>query len=248
MSAVKTETATLLRLSECHLSTVLQANDFDELRAYIQQLLATLGNCDFMQKMDLRSPNEVSLCHFLGTASEPIMNLFGGEVPSKADPIERHFAKSNLPLAWDIDQLCELNAGHGYLLLQATGIRHGLSMLIRSEQAISRIDFYSNTARNSSSSTAQQADLLLLATYIHNTAERLLRKTQARHTQLLSVREIECLKWSACGKTSREIGELLKITQHTVYFHLKNAAMKLGVFGSRHAVSRAIMLGIIQPG
>lgn len=128
MNTVKTETATLLRLSEYHLSTVLQATDFDQLRAYIQQLLATLGNCDFMQKMDLRSPNEVSLCHFFGTVSEPIMSLFGGEAPSKTDPIERHFSKSNLPLTWDLDQLCELNAGHGYLLLQATGIRYGLSL------------------------------------------------------------------------------------------------------------------------
>lgn len=48
-------------------------------------------------------------------------------------------------------------------------------------------------------------------------------------------------------KTSSEIGLILGISQRTVYFHMKNVAMKLGVYSTRHAISRAVMMGIIKP-
>ena len=57
--------------------------------------------------------------------------------------------------------------------------------------------------------------------------------------------EIECLRWAAEGKTGWEIGKLLGISERTVVFHVENAARKLGVFGRRQAVARAIALQLI---
>ena len=50
---------------------------------------------------------------------------------------------------------------------------------------------------------------------------------------------------TAEGKTGWEIGKLLGISERTVVFHVENAARKLGVFGRRQAVARAIALQLI---
>ena len=61
----------------------------------------------------------------------------------------------------------------------------------------------------------------------------------------LSSREKDILRWAAIGKTSWEIGTIVKISERTVNFHLNNAASELNVTGRRAACSVAIARGVI---
>lgn len=61
----------------------------------------------------------------------------------------------------------------------------------------------------------------------------------------LTIREIECLKWSAEGKTYEDIGMLLGISARTVRFFLESARHKLGSLNTTHAVASAMLLGLI---
>jgi DNA-binding CsgD family transcriptional regulator len=61
----------------------------------------------------------------------------------------------------------------------------------------------------------------------------------------LTEREIECLKWSAEGKTYEDIGMLLGISARTVRFFLENARHKLGSLNTTHAVANAMLRGLI---
>ena len=61
----------------------------------------------------------------------------------------------------------------------------------------------------------------------------------------LTEREIECLKWSAEGKTYEDIGVLLGISARTVRFFLENAKRKLGSVNTTHAVAAAMQRGLI---
>jgi DNA-binding CsgD family transcriptional regulator len=63
----------------------------------------------------------------------------------------------------------------------------------------------------------------------------------------LSAREIECLTLAANGFTDREMAERLRLSAHTVHFHLNNAASKLNARNRIHAVGLAAQLGIIGP-
>jgi LuxR family quorum-sensing system transcriptional regulator CciR len=63
----------------------------------------------------------------------------------------------------------------------------------------------------------------------------------------LTPRERDCLAWTARGKTAWEVGVLLRISENTVNFHIKNACAKLGSNGRMLGVTRAIMLGLISP-
>lgn len=64
----------------------------------------------------------------------------------------------------------------------------------------------------------------------------------------LTIRELECLKMVRLGKTSWEIAELLNISERTTNFHITNATHKLGADSRRHAVSKALSLGLLLPG
>jgi LuxR family transcriptional regulator len=61
----------------------------------------------------------------------------------------------------------------------------------------------------------------------------------------LTAREVEVLQWTADGKTAGEIGTILKLSEHTVTFHLGNAMRKLGSFNKTAAVVKATVLGLL---
>ena len=68
-----------------------------------------------------------------------------------------------------------------------------------------------------------------------------------RDTFGLSNREREVLAQIARGRTNREIGERLFISQKTVGVHVGNILSKLGVSGRVEAAAVAIRLGLTDP-
>ncbi len=72
--------------------------------------------------------------------------------------------------------------------------------------------------------------------------------TEPLKTLQLSPREIEVLKWTACGKTSGEIARLLSITEDTVNAHVKGACAKLNAANKTHATAIAIAHGVMRLG
>jgi LuxR family transcriptional regulator, quorum-sensing system regulator SolR len=62
----------------------------------------------------------------------------------------------------------------------------------------------------------------------------------------LTGREAEVLKWTADGKTSGEISDILCVSENTVNFHVKNAVSKFGCTNKTAAVVRAAMLGLLN--
>jgi DNA-binding NarL/FixJ family response regulator len=62
----------------------------------------------------------------------------------------------------------------------------------------------------------------------------------------LTPRELQVLQELARGLANKEIGDVLKITEHTVKAHLKNILGKLHVADRTEAVTVALQRGIIQ--
>jgi len=234
---------TVSRISAPDLMLIAQAPGWDQLRARSQRLLAQLGICDFMLKMHVSGVNGAALVHMFGTLPEATLQLFNQPADDTSDPVQQHLARSCLPLNWQVEQLCLLHDGQIYPLLKTMGITQGMSLALRTRQSVNRIDFYSNAALPASA----QADALLHGLYLQEAAKLLWRKSTPNQESLLSERELECLRWSADGKTSSEVGLILGISQRTVYFHMKNVATRLGVYSTRHAISRAVMIGLIKP-
>jgi len=79
----------------------------------------------------------------------------------------------------------------------------------------------------------------LIASHIHIALQRTWNHARAPEEPLLapgdcrqvplSGREIEVVRWVACGKTNAEIGHILKISDKTVKTHVQNILCKLGL-------------------
>lgn len=62
----------------------------------------------------------------------------------------------------------------------------------------------------------------------------------------LSPRQVECLAWAEQGKSARDTGVILGISQRTVEKHLEQAYEQLGVRTRIQAVVRARQLGFLE--
>jgi len=63
--------------------------------------------------------------------------------------------------------------------------------------------------------------------------------------QALTRRETEILQWTACGKTSEEIAQLLSLSVPTVNTHIRNICGKLNAVNKSHAVALALVHKLI---
>jgi DNA-binding CsgD family transcriptional regulator len=64
--------------------------------------------------------------------------------------------------------------------------------------------------------------------------------------EMLTRREKEVLRWSADGKTARDISVILCISGNTVNFHIRNAVRKLEVATKAQAVTVSAALGLLE--
>jgi DNA-binding NarL/FixJ family response regulator len=96
------------------------------------------------------------------------------------------------------------------------------------------------------------AELLTSIRKIHSGGTHVSERAAARLAERamaggpLSPREIEVLRWIAAGKSNKEIGAVLFISEGTVKTHVLSIHEKLGVGDRTEAVVTAIKRGIIK--
>jgi len=94
---------------------------------------------------------------------------------------------------------------------------------------------------------SQEVKMRWLVNIAHLALSRLFVSELVRESQPdLTCREVEVLKWTADGKSSCEIADLLSISENTVNFHIKNSVVKLRTANRTAAVVRAAMLGLLN--
>lgn len=219
-----------------------EAGDLLQLKSRVQDALRLLSASDFMIRLEAQRSTG-SAAPVIGTLPEAALQMLANRDMMATDPIHQQLAAASLPLPWWSDELapCML-----YQLLGQYGVRQGISMIHRGASAVSRIDFYSQSRHSFADTCNQQATFVLLGIHLHQRAEALQQQPKGAITVQLSRREKECIRWSAAGKTSAEIGLILGISERTTYFHLNNVAAKLNVYSTRHAISRAAELGLLD--
>jgi DNA-binding CsgD family transcriptional regulator len=101
-----------------------------------------------------------------------------------------------------------------------------------------------------SSTTLDRSDVTLrecriLANYFHGHVLRM-NGHDAQQELLISAKELDCLKWTAAGKTASEASIILGISERTVRFHLNAAREKLDCVTTTQAVAKAIAHHLID--
>jgi DNA-binding CsgD family transcriptional regulator len=85
----------------------------------------------------------------------------------------------------------------------------------------------------------------ILANYFHSHVLRINGYDSEREL-IISARELDCLKWTAAGKTAWEASVILGISERTVRFHLNAAREKLKCANTTQAVAKAVANQLID--
>lgn len=88
-------------------------------------------------------------------------------------------------------------------------------------------------------------ELYYLSAHVFNRLADI-RDLDNRATETLTDREIDCLNWTAAGKTSVEIAEILGLSEHTINHYLNRATKKLDTVNRTQAVAKALRIGLIK--
>lgn len=167
------------------------------------------------------------------------------------DPVVMHCREHTTPLVWSADgPVGERNRRCPSFFHDAVdfGLKSGISTPVHGlgcQWGLLSVAGSEARVTDRRAQLHQIAGVQLLATFTHEVGHRFATTPQTAASVHLTARELECLRWAAEGKTGWEIGRLLGISERTVVFHVENAAHKLGVFGRRQAVARAIALQLI---
>jgi len=94
---------------------------------------------------------------------------------------------------------------------------------------------------------AKPVDFEILAAIIDARLGKGVRNELWSRQVALNDRELECLTWSARGKTSPEIATIVGLSKRTVNFHIENACRKLNVSTRTEAVVKATSGRLIDP-
>lgn len=88
-------------------------------------------------------------------------------------------------------------------------------------------------------------ELTMIALYALDAYNSVKRNEESAYNAL-SARELEVVRWTAQGKTSIEIGQILALSDHTVNAYMTNAIKKLDCVNRTQLVAKAIRLKLIS--
>ena len=165
------------------------------------------------------------------------------------DPVVQHCRQSSLPPVWHRGRFASQHAQHLFEESAAYGVSVGVASALRG--AGRRQPMMMAVACDEHANARTEAWLLSMTPTVHLLSayayEALCRIEESADTEQVNLtqREQECLRWAAAGKTSWEISFILKCSEATVNFHVRNVIKKLDVANRRQAVARALSLGLI---
>ncbi|MDB5526165.1 MAG: rhiR [Rhizobium sp.] len=94
-------------------------------------------------------------------------------------------------------------------------------------------------------SSYEMLQLHMICTHVFERLYQVSKRDQ-KAGEDLTQREIDCLNWTAAGKTSIEISNILSLSEHTVNHYLNRATKKLDTVNRTQAVAKALRMGIIS--
>lgn len=162
-------------------------------------------------------------------------------------PIIKAMKSSTKPLVWS---MVDLNKGRG------DGKENEVRDLFEEFGLLNGVYFHTADANSQTGTLGLAGDRpepdheeLIRLSYIANHAfERATNFVtfKSRNVDTLTMRERECIHWTANGKTSGEVAKILGISENTVNHHMSSSAQKLETVNKAHTVAKAIRQGMIS--
>lgn len=229
-----------------HTLALMSVQSEDEFFQALSAAALSLGFefCAYGMRMPLPLTNRKVI--MLNNYSSDWQQRYATEGYLAVDPTVAHGIRSVLPLIWseEVFKHClpmwEDARAHGLRVGWAQSSYNaegavGMLTLARSNELISPDELRKNSAQ-----------MTVLAQLAHESMSRLVSQRRSiDEANALTSREIEVLRWTADGKTSGEVGQIMNITERTVNFHINNSLEKLGAVNKTAAVIKAALLRLL---
>lgn len=193
--------------------------------------------------MVMSLPNEfaqtLSLHTLITNWPADLLNQYDQDRLLPESPVFQRIRTSTRPFHFDAQAK---PAGAYGALLQRFGMRHNLWFPVHNAAGeLGAIAF-------SGENPPEPLDLFefsWIGIAVYDQLHAISRRT-APTRELLTEREVACLTWTAAGKTSAEIAEILGLSEHTVNHYLNRATRKLDAVNRTQAVAKALRQNIIK--
>lgn len=167
----------------------------------------------------------------------------------QVDPVVNRLAQTPYPVTWDAHQPQDwFNHQQKEVFHQALDFKQerGISLIVHHPAGVGIFGYFFGVNPLPAHFAESLSALNLLTHYAHAASQALSipRAHPETNQRLLTQREKDCLRWVQQGLNAAQVADLLKISEHTVVFHLQNAKRKLGANSLPHAVALALSQGI----
>lgn len=163
-----------------------------------------------------------------------------------ASPIATQLRRSQLPISWSVQELAKTATKQAAKDAIALMERHKLITgsvfsfyLCDGNRYAIRFD-----GQRAVLTQSEMNELALLSLHALDVFGQIHISRDQNHNPL-SARELEVVSWTAQGKTSVEIGQILSLSDHTVNAYLTNAIRKLDCVNRTQLVAKSIRLKLI---
>ncbi len=167
------------------------------------------------------------------------------------DPTVTHCIMRSTPLIWEPRIFSNKQQKEMYEEACSHGLRSGVTLPFHgANRELGILCFVSDIMPGKKfqrEALKSMAKLSLMRDFAFESSLAYAKTTALEPPPKMTCRELECLKWSAAGKSSWEIAQILRCSEATVNFHFANLRRKLDATSRRHAVVKAIRFGIIRP-
>jgi LuxR family transcriptional regulator, quorum-sensing system regulator SolR len=163
------------------------------------------------------------------------------------DPTVRHGLRSLMPLVWTDDVFAE--AREFWEDARGQGLRYGWAQPCRDPSGVAGMLTVarSNEPLSDPELKLKVPRLLWMTQVAHVAMSRLVVRRILPESELrFSNREIAVMRWTAEGKTSGEIADILHITERTVNFHIGNVITKLNAANKTAAAILMAVMGLLN--
>lgn len=162
----------------------------------------------------------------------------------KTSPVLRKLRGSTLPFTFDLDKIgeAEIAPATKEMFLRVGAVRGACFPVHDMSGGRGGVSF---AGLCPVFTRVQMMELMCISQHVF---ERLaeIRNINVRAIDTLTGREVDCLNWTAAGKTSSEIANILGLSEHTVNHYLNRAAKKLDTVNRTQAVAKALRTGLIK--
>jgi DNA-binding CsgD family transcriptional regulator len=169
---------------------------------------------------------------------------------ARRDPVMQHCRRNTMPIIWTQKTYLEKGLIDLWDAQAEFGYRNGIAMSLHLPEGrhfTIGVERDQTLPMDRGELTRMVADLQLFAVHAQDTAMRVL-VSEALQPERPSItpREMEVLRWTMDGKTAKEVGDLMNITERTAIQHLQNSMRKLDCNSKHQAVLKALRLGLIH--